>query len=72
MVAAEKMEAVGEEVLGLVGEGVGGSARDDAGDEEMREVAIPGDFAETDGDADAGEGGDLRGKVGGAGADFRG
>ncbi len=72
VVAAEEGEAVGEEVLGAVGEGEGGAAFDDSLPEEMGEVAVPGDLAEADDDADFGEGGDLGGEVGGAVADLLG
>ena len=72
MVAAEQAEAVGEGVFGAVGEGVVGSAGDDAGVEQMGEVAVPGDFAEADDDADAGEGLDLGGEMLGAVADLLG
>ena len=70
VVAAEEGEAVGEEVLGTVGEGEGGTAFDDSLAEEMGEEAVPGDLAEADDDADFGEGGDLSGEVGGAVADL--
>ena len=61
VVAREEMEAVWEDVLGGVAEAVGGAAGDDAGVEEMGEVAVEGDLAEADDDADAGEGGELGG-----------
>ena len=70
VVAAEKGDAVGKEVLGGVGEGEGGTALDDSLLEEMGEVAIPGDFAEADDDANFGQGGDFGGEMGGAVADF--
>lgn len=66
VVTAEEGEAVGEEVLGAVGEGVGGAAFDDSLPEEMGEVAVPGDLAEADDDANFGERGDLCGEMGGA------
>ncbi len=48
------MEAVGELVFGSVSEAVVGFAGDDTSFEEEGEVAIEGDLAEADDDADAG------------------
>ena len=72
MVAAQEVEAVGQDVLGAVGEAVVGAARDQAGVEQVGEVAIPGDFAEADDDADAWQGVDLSGQMLGAIADLLG
>ena len=72
VVAAEEGDAVGESVFGAMGEGVGGAAFDDAFVEEMGEVAVPGDFAEADDDADLAQGGDFGGEVDAAVADFLG
>ena len=66
VVAAEQGEAVGEEVFGAVGEGEGGTTLDDSLLEEMGEVAVPGDLAEANDDADFGECSDLGSEVGGA------
>ena len=63
MVAAEKRDAVGQMVFGTVGKGEGGAALDDSLPEEMGEVAVPCNLAETDNDADFGEGGDLCGQM---------
>lgn len=70
MIGGEKVESVGQDVLGAVGEAVGGFAGDDAGVEQVGHVAIEGDLAEADDDADAGECLDLGGEVGGTVADL--
>jgi hypothetical protein len=70
VVAGEKVKAVGQGVLGSMGEAVGGFGDDHAGVLKMGHVAIEGDLAETDDDADAGEGFDFGGKVRGAVADL--
>jgi hypothetical protein len=54
MVAAEEMEAIGQDVVGAVGETVVGASGYDSCVEQVGEVAIPGDFAEADNDPDAG------------------
>ena len=72
MVAAEERDAVGEKVFGGVGEGVGGAAFDDALVEEVGEVAVPGDFAEADDDADLAQGGDFGSEMDAAVADLLG
>ena len=66
------MEAVGEEELSAVGEDVRAATGDDASEDEVGEVAVPGDLAEADDDADAREGDDLGGEVDGAVADLLG
>src|SRR6201999_260042 len=48
MVAAEQCEAVGELVLGSMAEDEGRPALNDAGANEVGEVAVPGDLAEAD------------------------
>ncbi len=63
---------MGRLVLGSVGETVVRFAGDDAGFEEEGEVAVEGDLAEADDDADAGEGLDLGGEMRGAVADLLG
>ena len=70
VVGGEEVEAVGEGVLGGVGEAVGRFAGDDSAMVQVGEVAIEGDLAEADDDLDAAEEVDLRGEVGGAVADF--
>lgn len=70
MITTEKVNAVGQAVLGGVAERVGGAAGDDPGREQVGEVAVPGNLAQTDDDADRGERGDLRGEVGCAVADL--
>ena len=72
MVAAEEVEAVGELIFGGVGEGVVGAAGDDSREQEVCEVAVPGDLAEADDDADAGECADLGREVDGAVANLLG
>src|ERR1700761_2127199 len=59
MVAGEQAEAVGELVLGAVGEGVGRAAGDDPGEYKLGEVAVPGDLAQADDDTDFGQRGEL-------------
>jgi len=66
------MEAVRKIVVGAVGEAVVGFARDDAGVEKVGEVAVEGDLTEADDDADARQGLDFLGEVGGAVADLLG
>ncbi len=53
-----------------VAERVGGPSFDRSFPEQVVQVAIPGDFSETDDDSDFWQGGDLAAEVGGAGADF--
>ena len=72
MVAGEEAQAVGQGVFGSVGEGVVGFFLDDAGVEEVGEVAVEGDLAEADDDSDAGEGLDFSGEMLGAVADLLG
>ena len=59
MVDGEKVEAVGQDVLCAMGETVGGLAGDNAGLQQEGEVAVEGDLAEADDDADARQGLDL-------------
>lgn len=70
VVAAEQGKAVGEEIFSAVGEGEGGATLDDSLPEEMGEVAVPGDLAEADDDADFGECSDFIGEMRGAVADL--
>ena len=72
MVAGEEGDLVGQKVLGSVAKGVGGAAFDHALAEQVREVAVPGDLAEADDDADLGEGGDFGGEMRRAVADLLG
>ena len=60
------MQAVGKDVFGAVGEAVVGFARDDAGVQEMGEIAVEGDLTQADDDADARQGLNLVGQVSGA------
>ena len=62
MVAAEKDQTVWERVFGGVGEFVGRPACNDAGRDEVGEVAVPGYLAEADDDPDAGKLVYLRGR----------
>jgi len=68
MVAAEQRDAVGQRILGGVGEGIGGASLDDAFVEQVREIAIPRDLAKADDDAHPGKRCHLGGQVGRAGA----
>ena len=72
MVAAEEGDLVGEEVLGSVAEGVGRAAGYHPLAEQMREVAVPGDLAEADDDADFWKRGDFGGEMRRAVADLLG
>ena len=74
MIGAEQGDAVGwsarQVVFGSVSEGVEAAARDDAGGEEVGEVAVPGDLAQADNDAETWEGGDFGSKMGTAVAEL--
>jgi hypothetical protein len=72
MISGEKMQTVGEKILGAVGEAILGLARDDAGFEQEGQVTIEGDLSEGDDDTDARQGLNFSGKVGGAVADLLG
>ena len=63
VIAAEQIQTVGQSVFRGMAEGVVGAAGDHAGEQEMREEAVPGDLAEADDDADSGKRADLRGQV---------
>ena len=66
------MQAAGKTVVGAVGEAVFGLALDDAGVEQVGEIAVEGDLSEADDDADARQGLNLVGKVDGAVANLLG
>jgi len=66
MISGEKMQTVGEEILGAVGEAILGPAGDDAGFEQEGQVTIEGDLSEADDDTDARQGLNFSGKVVGA------
>ncbi len=70
MVAGEQAKTVGQGVFGSVGKGVFGFSRDDAGLQEIGEVAVEGDLSEADDDADSCECFDLGGEICGAVADL--
>ena len=72
MVASEQVEAVRQQVLGSVSEDVGRAARNDAHLQEVREVSIPGNFAEADDDLDARQSLKFRREMPGAGSDLLG
>ena len=72
VVGGEEMQAVGKTILGAVGEAVLGFAGDDAGVEQVGEIAVEGDLSEADDDADARQGLDLGGEMGGAVANLLG
>ena len=60
------MQAVGKTIVGAVGEAVLGFAGDDAGLEQVGEIAVEGDLSQADDDADARQGVNLVGEVAGA------
>jgi hypothetical protein len=64
MVRGEKMQAVGQTILGAVVEAILGFARYDTGVEQVSQIAVEGDFSEADDDTDARQGLDLIGEVG--------
>jgi len=64
VVAAEEGDLVGQKVLCSVAEGEGGASFDNAFVEQMREVAVPGNLAKADDDADFWKGGDFGGEMG--------
>jgi hypothetical protein len=66
VIGGEKMQPVGKTIAGAVGEAVLGFAGDDAGVEQVGEIAVEGDLSQTDDDADAREGANLIGEVSGA------
>ncbi len=72
MVRCEKVETVGEKILGSVREAVLGFSRDDAGVEQVGQIAVEGDFSEANDDADSRQGFDFTGQMGGTVADFLG
>jgi hypothetical protein len=72
VISGEKMRAIREEVLGTVGEAVLGFAADDAGVEQVGEIAVEGDLSQADDDTDARQGLDLSGQMGGAVANLLG
>lgn len=72
MVRGEQVEAVGEKVFGSMGKTILRFASDDAGVKQIGEVAVEGDLAEADDDADARESLDFIGQVRGAVADLLG
>lgn len=59
VIAGEQVDAVGHGVFGGMGEAEGGAGADDLRVEEVCEVAVEGDLAEADDDADTREGGEL-------------
>jgi len=66
MIAGKKMHSIGEGVFGAVGEAVAGFAGDDASVEKIGEVAVEGNLAQADDDANLGECLDLAGEEGSA------
>jgi hypothetical protein len=66
VIGSEKMKAVGEKILGAMGEAIVGFAGDDAGVEEVGEVAVEGDLSQADDDADARERLNFIGQMDGA------
>jgi hypothetical protein len=72
MVGGEKMRAIGKLVVGAVGKAVFGFSGDDAGVEEMGEIAVEGDLSQADDDTDARQGVNFLSEVSGAVADLLG
>src|ERR1700704_5133360 len=63
MVCGQEMKAIREKIESTVGKAVFGFACDDAGKEEVGEIAIEGDLAQTDDDAGARQCLNLAGEV---------
>jgi hypothetical protein len=72
MVGGEKMEAVGQKILRTVGEAVLGFSSDDAGVEQVGEIAVESDLSKANDDADARQGFNFLGEVGGTVANLLG
>jgi len=72
VVGGEKMQTVGKMIVSAVGEAVFGFACDDAGVEQVGEIAVEGDLSQADDDADARQGVNLIGEVAGAVANLLG
>ena len=72
MIGGEQVKAVREHELCSVAETILRFASDDAGLEQVSEVAIESDLSEADDDTDAWQGLDFAGQVGGAVAEFLG
>jgi hypothetical protein len=70
VIGSEEMETVREQILGSVGKTIFRFANNDAGLEQVGEVAVEGDLSEGDYDTDAWQGLDLGGEVRGAVAEF--
>jgi hypothetical protein len=66
VICGQKMQAVGKDIVGPVGEAVGRFAVDDAGVQKVCQVTVKGDFSETDNDPDARKGLDFSGEMRGA------
>ncbi len=66
MIAGEKVQAVGQDVLGTMGEPVGGFLLNEASLQKIGQIAVEGDLSQTDNDPDAREGFYLPGEVSGA------
>ncbi len=64
------MQAVGEKILGSVGEAVFRFASDNSGMQEVRKIGVEGDLSEADDDANARQSLNLGGQMGGAVADL--
>jgi hypothetical protein len=72
MVGSEKMQTIGEQILCPVGEVILGFASNDAGVQQVGEVAVEGDLSETDDHTNTWQRVNLLGEVGGAVADLLG
>ncbi len=66
------MQAVGKTIVGAVGEAVLGFALDDAGVEQVGEIAVESDLSEADDDTDARQRLDFSGKMSAAVANLLG
>jgi hypothetical protein len=72
VVCGQEMQAIGKAIAGAVGEAVFRFALDDAGVEQVGEIAVEGDLSQADDDTDARQGVNLIGEVGGAVANLLG
>jgi len=60
------MFAIGQNIVGCMSETIGGFSLDDALRKKIRHVAVKGDFAETDDDAELVQLAELSGQMNGA------
>ncbi len=65
MIARQQMQAIGQDILGSMRKDILGFALDDTGVQQVRKIAVEGDLAEANNDANAREGSDLRREMAG-------